>query len=145
MNDFTWHPIKSLFQSTNTKNNFLFLALNFSLSVLRTSKASMVHLPGISSFYILSKSINSSKHSSKTFSHSLKAYFTNFIPLLDFGLRGLSFPLKIGTNKLNIHSPCNILLVTHNSEEESHIDVSTVKYQQHHKVRCASNDYCWWN
>ena len=36
--------------------------------------------------------------------------FKNFIPLYEFGLRGSPFPLKISTNKLNIHSYGNLSL-----------------------------------
>ena len=49
-------------------------------------------------------------------------------------------PLRIGTNKFNIHSSSKIPLVTHDSEEESQVDVSTVSDKECQKVRCASND-----
>ena len=86
----------------------LFLALNFSVSLLRTNTSSAVHHPGIKPYCILSISSTSCKRASKIFSCSLKACSNNFIQF--YGLRGFPFPLKLGTNKLNIYSSGNLSL-----------------------------------
>ena len=57
----TWS--KAFSRSTNIKNNFLFLALNFSVSLLRTNTASTDHLPGINPYCILSISTPHAKSS----------------------------------------------------------------------------------
>ena len=91
---------KAFSRSTNVKNNFLFLAQNFSLSLLRTNTASTVPLPDINPHCILSISTT----------YCLKARPNNFIPQQEFGLRESLFPLKIVTNELNIPSFGNLSL-----------------------------------
>ena len=70
-NNFFWHSIKSIFQINKYKKNNLFLALNFSVRLLRKNTASTVPIPDINLYCILSISTTSRKHPSKIFSYSM--------------------------------------------------------------------------
>ena len=87
MKNFCWYQIKSLFRSTNRKNNFLLLDINFSASLLCINTTSAVSFPGINPYCILSISTKSRNCPSKTFSYNLKACFNKFICHYEFGVR----------------------------------------------------------
>ena len=111
MNNFPWHPIKSLFQINKYKKQLLIFGSEFfTKSPQKKHSINSPPLPGINPYCILSISNTSRKYTSKTFLYSLKACSNNFILLKEFGLRGSPFPLKIGTKELNIHSSGNLSL-----------------------------------
>ena len=88
-----------LFEDQQTQNNFLFLDLTFWACCLRINTASAFPW-----YCILPVCTNLHKFPSKIFSYNLKACSNNFIPMCKFRLCGSLFPLKIGTNKLNIYT-----------------------------------------
>ena len=110
MNNFPWHLVRSLFQVKKyEKNNFLFLALSFSLSLLRTHTTSIVPLPSINPYCILSIS-TTMQTPIQNLPVQFESMFQQLYSTIKVLFRGSPFPLKIGTNELNTHSSGNLSL-----------------------------------
>ena len=109
-NNFPWQPIKSLFQVNKYKKQLLIFGSEFFSKSPQNKHSINSPSPWHKFYCILLISTTSCKCPSKIFSYSLKAYSNNFIPLQEFGLREVPFPLNIGINELNIHSSSNLFL-----------------------------------
>ena len=105
-----WHPIKSLFQVNKYKKQILIFGTEF-LTKTPQNKDNIIG-PSLwhKAILHLINIYNLTQIPIQNLLVQFKSMLQQLYSQYEFGLKGSLFPLKIGTNKLNIHSSGNLSL-----------------------------------